>query len=69
MRVAKKNDLLHIGPITIYGYGLMNAIGIFTAYQVLVRRAEKKHMERSLYLQLHSGGCLAGLWELSSYFG
>ncbi|MBE9914920.1 prolipoprotein diacylglyceryl transferase [Paenibacillus donghaensis] len=41
-----KNDLLHIGPITIYGYGLMIAIGIIAAYQVLITRAEKRHLER-----------------------
>ena len=26
------NELLKIGPITIYGYGLMTAIGIISAY-------------------------------------
>ena len=27
-----KNELLTIGPFTIYGYGLMIAIGILSAY-------------------------------------
>ena len=27
-----KNELLKIGPFTIYGYGLMIAIGILAAY-------------------------------------
>lgn len=27
-----KNELFSIGPITIYGYGLMIAIGVLTAY-------------------------------------
>ena len=26
------NELLKIGPFTVYGYGLMIAIGIFSAY-------------------------------------
>ena len=26
------NELFSIGPVTIYGYGLMIAIGIFAAY-------------------------------------
>ncbi len=29
-----KNELLTIGPFTVYGYGLMIAIGIFAAYIV-----------------------------------
>ncbi|MEQ7049382.1 prolipoprotein diacylglyceryl transferase [Paenibacillaceae sp. P-4] len=55
-----KNELLHIGPITIYGYGLMIAIGIFTAYQVLVRRAEKKRIERSHISSITLWGLLGG---------
>ena len=31
-----KNELLTIGPFTVYGYGLMIAIGIFAAYIDLV---------------------------------
>ena len=27
-----KNELFSIGPITIYGYGLMIAIGVLAAY-------------------------------------
>ena len=27
-----KNELLRIGPFTVYGYGLMIAIGILAAY-------------------------------------
>lgn len=36
-----KNELLQIGPVTIYGYGLMIAIGIIAAYIVAEKRAEK----------------------------
>ncbi len=36
-----KNELLTIGPVTVYGYGLMIAIGIMAAYAVLEYRAKK----------------------------
>ena len=36
-----KNELFSIGPITIYGYGLMIAIGILAAYFVGEYRAKK----------------------------
>ncbi len=35
------NELIHIGPVTVYGYGLMTAIGILSAYLVGVFRAKK----------------------------
>ncbi|WP_433945068.1 prolipoprotein diacylglyceryl transferase family protein [Paenibacillus sp. SN-8-1] len=41
-----KNELLHIGPLTIYGYGLMIGIGIIAGYQVLVRPAERRLVEQ-----------------------
>lgn len=36
-----KNELITIGPITVYGYGLMIAIGIIVAYVVTEYRAKK----------------------------
>ena len=36
-----KNELFSIGPVTIYGYGLMIAIGIVSAYLVTEYRAKK----------------------------
>lgn len=36
-----KNELFSIGPVTIYGYGLMIAIGILAAYLVGEYRAKK----------------------------
>lgn len=39
-----KNELLHIGPLTIYGYGLMIAIGVIAAYCVGEFRAKKMKM-------------------------
>ena len=35
------NELLKIGPFTIYGYGLMIAIGIFAAYTLAEYRARR----------------------------
>ena len=37
-----KNELLKIGPFTVYGYGLMIAIGILLAYFTGERRAKKR---------------------------
>ena len=36
-----KNELFSIGPITIYGYGLMIAIGVLAAYFSATYRAKK----------------------------
>lgn len=46
-----KNELLSIGPFTIYGYGLMIGIGIVAAYLVTEYRAKK------------GTGCRAGVWS------
>lgn len=35
------NELFSIGPVTVYGYGLMIAIGIFSAYCLAEYRARK----------------------------
>lgn len=40
-----KNELLSIGPVTIYGYGLMIAIGIMAAYLTGEYRAKKHGLE------------------------
>lgn len=47
-----KNELLKIGPFTIYGYGVMIAIGIVAAYLVAEHRAKKLRMayEHIFYL-------------------
>ena len=37
-----KNELLKIGPFTVYGYGLMIAVGILAAYFTGERRAKKR---------------------------
>lgn len=40
-----KNELFSIGPLTIYGYGLMVAIAIIAAYLVSEIRAKKKGLD------------------------
>lgn len=49
-----KNELLTIGPFTIYGYGLMIAMGILAAYVTAEYRARKLHLayEHVFYLVL-----------------
>ncbi|MFB9325746.1 prolipoprotein diacylglyceryl transferase [Paenibacillus aurantiacus] len=38
------NELIHLGPITIYGYGLMIAIGVLLAFRIIVYRVEKQRL-------------------------
>ena len=38
------NELLQIGPFTVYGYGLMIAIGVIVAYSVGEYRAKKQNL-------------------------
>lgn len=54
-----KNELLQIGPITIYGYGLMIAIGVIVAYMVGEYRAKKQGLspDELFYLTIT---CLVG---------
>ncbi len=49
-----KNELLTIGPFTLYGYGLMIAVGILAAYVSAEYRARKQKMayEHVFYLVL-----------------
>lgn len=58
------NELLKIGPFTIYGYGLMIAIGIFSAYCLAEYRARKIGLdeERVFGMTLWAviGGILGG---------
>ena len=36
------NELLHIGPLTVYGYGFMIAMGVLAAWFVAEQRARKR---------------------------
>lgn len=54
-----RNELFTIGPVTVYGYGLMIAIGALSAYLVTEYRAKKKGMRYDLVFNLFIW-CLAG---------
>lgn len=47
-----KNELLHIGPLTVYGYGFMIAMGVLAAWFVAEQRARRLHLayEHIFYL-------------------
>ena len=40
-----KNELFSIGPFTVYGYGLMIALGVIAAYLVGEYRAKKYRLD------------------------
>lgn len=40
-----KNELFHIGSLTVHGYGLMIAIGVLAAYLSAEYRAKRKNMD------------------------
>lgn len=54
-----KNELFSIGPVTIYGYGLMVAIAIIAAYLTAEYRAKKKGLEHESVFTL-TLWCLCG---------
>ena len=56
-----KNELLHIGPLTVYGYGLMIACGVLAAYITIEYRAGKAGMEKEHVFPLF-------LWSLAGGF-
>lgn len=62
-----KNELLKIGPFTIYGYGVMIAIGIVAAYLVAEHRAKKLRMayEHIFYLVIW---CVMGDFLAQSFY-
>lgn len=55
------NELFSIGPFTVYGYGLMIAIGILAAYFLAEHRAEKLGLNKDLVFGLVVWAVLAGL--------
>lgn len=56
-----RNELFRIGSVTIYGYGLMIAIGIVMAYIVAVYRVKKKQIEPSHVYSLTIWVLLGGI--------
>lgn len=59
-----REELLTIGPVTVYGYGVMIAVGILAAYMTAEYRAKKWKMpyEHVFYLVLW---CVAGGFAVS----
>lgn len=55
------NEIITIGPITIYGYGLMIAIGIFLAYFLAEYRAERIGLDAEAVFGLTCWAVVAGL--------
>lgn len=55
------NEIFTIGPITIYGYGLMIAIGIFFAYFLAEYRAKKIGLDAEAVFGLTCWAVVAGL--------
>ena len=53
------NELLQIGPLTVYGYGLMIAIGVIVAYTVGEYRAKKQGLNPDELFWL-TQSCLVG---------
>ena len=39
-----RNELFTIGPLTVYGYGFMIAVGVIAAWIITNRRAEKQKL-------------------------
>ncbi len=56
-----KNELLTIGPVTIYGYGLMIAIGALSAYITSEYRAKKRGMNYELIFNLFIWALVGGI--------
>lgn len=54
-----RNELLQIGPFTVYGYGLMIAIGVLVAYLVGEYRAKKYKLNPDMIFSL-TISCLVG---------
>ena len=55
------NELLKIGPFTVYGYGLMIAIGIFSAYCLAEYRAKKIGLKDELIFGMTIWAVLGGI--------
>lgn len=56
-----KNELITIGPVTVYGYGLMIAIGILAAYKSAEYRAKRKNLNHELIFNLTIWCAVGGL--------
>lgn len=55
------NNLFTIGPVTIHGYGLMIAIGVFSAYLTAEYRAKKMGLDYERIFNLTIWAALGGI--------
>ncbi len=60
-RILMHNEIVKIGPVTIYGYGLMIAIGIIAAFCATERLADKKGLEKEPVFNILSVGVIFGI--------
>lgn len=56
-----KNELFHIGPVTVYGYGLMIAIGVIMAYVTAEYRGKKKGINPDILFTFTIWSLLGGI--------
>ena len=55
------NKLFSIGPVTVYGYGLMIGIGILCAFLVAYIRAKKQGLDPEIVFGLGIAGLFGGV--------
>lgn len=64
-----KNELFSIGPFTVYGYGLMIALGVMAAWIAAEYRARKLKMKDEHVFFWYSGVCWEDLCFQKSFSG
>lgn len=57
-----RNELFTIGPLTVYGYGFMIAVGVIAAWIITNRRAEKQKLDHEHVFSLVIWCLLGGLF-------
>lgn len=62
------NELLKLGPVTIYGYGLMIAIGILAAYLTAEYRAKKWGLDSEKIFSLTIWAVIGGILGSKSLY-
>ena len=63
-----KNELFHIGPLTVYGYGTMIALAIAAAFASAMIRAKKKKIDPDTVISLTIVCALCGLLSAKCLF-
>ena len=64
-----RNELFTIGPLTVYGYGFMIAVGVIAAWIITNRRAEKQKLDHEHVFSLVIWCLLGGLFCAKIYSG